>query len=129
MAPSKTTLTNWDPALLVSQASFHFRAEKALLTVLQIVSMQTLHYLTLSIITPPLLSIFAEAKSLAYEGGPANIGDYFALHCCGKLNLMADRYDHGLAGNGWASDSKRDANRREVVGMEWWKKNRLRLER
>jgi len=58
MAPSKTTLTNWDPVLLVSQ----------------IVSMQTLHYLTLSIIIPPLLAIFAEPKSLAYEGGAANIG-------------------------------------------------------
>jgi len=58
MAPSKTTLSNWDPVLLVSQ----------------IVSMQTLHYLTLSIIIPPLLAIFAEPKSLAYEGGAANIG-------------------------------------------------------
>ncbi|KAF8159268.1 integral membrane protein S linking to the trans Golgi network-domain-containing protein [Crassisporium funariophilum] len=58
MAPSKTTLSNWDPVLLVSQ----------------IVSMQTLHYLTLSIIIPPLLATFADPTSLAYEGGAANIG-------------------------------------------------------
>ena len=72
--------------------------------------MQTLHYLTLSIVIPPLLTIFAEAKSLAYEGGAANIGNYFTLCCCGKPNLTADRHDYGLARNGWPSDSERDAN-------------------
>lgn len=54
MAPQ----TNWDPVLLISQ----------------ILSMQTLHYLTLSIIIPPLLSLFADPTSLNYEGGPANVG-------------------------------------------------------
>ncbi|KAF5316742.1 hypothetical protein D9619_006775 [Psilocybe cf. subviscida] len=57
MAPQKqkTTLTNWDPILLIF-------------------AMQTLHYLTLSIITPPLLAVFAEPSSLAYEGGAASVG-------------------------------------------------------
>ncbi|KAJ7493359.1 integral membrane protein S linking to the trans Golgi network-domain-containing protein [Mycena galericulata] len=50
--------SNWDPVLLISQ----------------IVSMQSLHYLTLSICVPPLLSLFAEPTSLNYEGGPANVG-------------------------------------------------------
>ena len=36
--------------------------------------MQTLHYLTLTIFIPPLLSIFAEPTSLHYEGGATNIG-------------------------------------------------------
>ncbi|PPQ68390.1 hypothetical protein CVT25_007928 [Psilocybe cyanescens] len=58
MAPAKTTLTNWDPVLLLSQ----------------IFSMQTLHYLTLSIIVPPLLATFAETTSLNYEGGAASVG-------------------------------------------------------
>ncbi|KAF7370925.1 hypothetical protein MSAN_00726400 [Mycena sanguinolenta] len=49
---------NWDPVLLVSQ----------------IVSMQSLHYLTLSICVPPLLNLFAEPTSLNYEGGAANVG-------------------------------------------------------
>jgi hypothetical protein len=40
----------------------------------QIVSVQTLHYVTLSILIPPLLSIFAEPNSLNYEGGAANVG-------------------------------------------------------
>ncbi|KAG5734751.1 hypothetical protein E4T56_gene15464 [Termitomyces sp. T112] len=57
MAP-KGTNTNWDPILLISQ----------------IVSMQTLHYLTLSVLVPSLLAIFAEPTSLTYEGGAANIG-------------------------------------------------------
>lgn len=75
MARSKTTLSNWDPVLLVSQACLLFLAREASLTLLsQIVSMQTLHYLTLSIIIPPLLAVFAEEKSLTYEGGAANIG-------------------------------------------------------
>jgi protein SYS1 len=42
----------------------------------QIVSMQTLHYLTLSILIPPLLNLFAEPKSLLYEGGAASVGTY-----------------------------------------------------
>lgn len=36
--------------------------------------MQTLHYLTMSLLIPPLLAIFAEPESLAYEGGAANVG-------------------------------------------------------
>ncbi|EAU90753.1 hypothetical protein CC1G_04022 [Coprinopsis cinerea okayama7 len=59
MAPQKSaTNANWDPILLISQ----------------IVSIQTLHYLTLCILVPPLLSIFADPVSLTYEGGPYNIG-------------------------------------------------------
>ncbi|KAF7289410.1 hypothetical protein HMN09_01334400 [Mycena chlorophos] len=58
--PPKVTKpsSNWDPVLLVSQ----------------IVSMQSLHYLTLSVCVPPLLSILAEPGSLNYEGGAANVG-------------------------------------------------------
>jgi len=58
MAPAKTTISNWDPILLLSQ----------------IVSMQTLHYLTLSLIVPPLLAAFADKTSLDYEGGAASVG-------------------------------------------------------
>lgn len=60
MAPQKaaTTNKNWDPVLLISQ----------------IVSMQTLHYLTLSFFVVPLLNLFAEQTSLAYEGGAASVG-------------------------------------------------------
>ncbi|KAH6915687.1 integral membrane protein S linking to the trans Golgi network-domain-containing protein [Coprinopsis sp. MPI-PUGE-AT-0042] len=59
MAPQKTAMnSNWDPILLISQ----------------IVSMQTLHYLTLCLLVPPLLNLFAEPISLNYEGGASNIG-------------------------------------------------------
>ncbi|KAF7309475.1 hypothetical protein MIND_00318300 [Mycena indigotica] len=50
--------SNWDPVLLISQ----------------IVSMQSLHYVTLALCVPPLLSLFAEPGSLKYEGGAANVG-------------------------------------------------------
>lgn len=45
-----------------------------LLLVLQIIAMQTLHYVTLSVLIPPLLIMFAESGSLEYEGGAANVG-------------------------------------------------------
>ncbi|KAF8722637.1 hypothetical protein AX14_009739 [Amanita brunnescens Koide BX004] len=70
--PRQTTVTNWDPVLLISQ----------------IVSTQCLHYLTLSILVPPLLSIFAESTLLNYEGGAANVGEYvFPLFLQGLLTL------------------------------------------
>ncbi|KAM5541326.1 hypothetical protein V8D89_004880 [Ganoderma adspersum] len=53
-----TKSTGWDPVLLISQ----------------IIALQTLHYLTLSFLIPPMLSMFAEPGSLEYEGGAANVG-------------------------------------------------------
>ncbi|KAL6301729.1 integral membrane protein S linking to the trans Golgi network-domain-containing protein [Sparassis latifolia] len=50
--------SGWDPVLLISQ----------------IVSMQSLHYLTLAVLVPPLLTIFAEPSALEYDGGAANVG-------------------------------------------------------
>lgn len=48
-----------------------------LATFYQILSVQSLHYLTLCIFIPPLLSLFlpySSAPSLYFEGGPAQIG-------------------------------------------------------
>ena len=39
--------------------------------------MQTLHYLTLAVLIPPLLALFAEPRSLEYEGGAANVGAFY----------------------------------------------------
>ncbi|PIL30276.1 hypothetical protein GSI_07456 [Ganoderma sinense ZZ0214-1] len=39
-----------------------------------IIALQTLHYLTLSFLIPPMLVMFAESGSLEYEGGAANVG-------------------------------------------------------
>lgn len=50
--------SGWDPILIISQ----------------IVSLQALHYLTLSILIPPLLWFFAEPNALNYEGGALNVG-------------------------------------------------------
>ena len=35
----------------------------------------------------------------------------FTFFVAGNPNLTADRYDYGLAGNGWPSNCKRYANR------------------
>jgi hypothetical protein len=39
----------------------------------QIVSLQSLHYLTLSLLIPPFLSYFADPLSLSVEGGASNV--------------------------------------------------------
>ena len=35
----------------------------------------------------------------------------YSSFVAGNPDLMADRYDYGLAGDGWPSNCKRDANR------------------
>ncbi|KAF9030375.1 hypothetical protein BDZ89DRAFT_911077, partial [Hymenopellis radicata] len=72
--------TNWDPILLISQ----------------IISLQTLHYLTLSLLVPPLLAIFAEPSSLNYEGGAANVGmvmDWREMAGRSTIRGIGDRWD------------------------------------
>lgn len=49
--------------------------------------MQSLHYLTLSFFVVPLLNLFAEQKSLAYEGGAASVGKPFVSRTKPELIL------------------------------------------
>ncbi|KAH9815293.1 integral membrane protein S linking to the trans Golgi network-domain-containing protein [Melampsora americana] len=51
-------IQGWDPILIITQ----------------ILALQSLHYLTLSILIPPLLTLFAKPIPLEYEGGPTNVG-------------------------------------------------------
>ena len=61
--------------------------------------MQSLHYLTLSILIQPLLSLFAEPNSLLYEGGAASIGMVMDWRKMAGRPAM-----HGMQGeNGWSS--------------------------
>ncbi|TFK34031.1 integral membrane protein S linking to the trans Golgi network-domain-containing protein [Crucibulum laeve] len=106
MAPQKSPAnTNWDPVLLISQ----------------IVSMQTLHYLTLSLLIPPLLSLFAEPVSLDYEGGAANIGmlmDWREL--AGKPTFRArsaDRWAAWYGGQKFSFEPKTGLPKGEWGGM------------
>ena len=46
----------------------------------QIITVQALHYLTLSLLIPPLLWFFAEPNTLIYEGGAANVGQTSVSH-------------------------------------------------
>ncbi|KAH8833337.1 integral membrane protein S linking to the trans Golgi network-domain-containing protein [Flagelloscypha sp. PMI_526] len=52
-----TSNSTWDPVLIISQ----------------IVSLQAIHYLALSLLVPPLLATFANREELEYEGGPSNV--------------------------------------------------------
>ncbi|KAG8918115.1 hypothetical protein FRC03_012345 [Tulasnella sp. 419] len=77
-------LQGWDPVLIISQ----------------IVCLQSLHYLTLCIIIPPLLSIFAEPHALAHQGGAPNVSmimDWREL--AGRPTLMGNQAD---AARGWS---------------------------
>jgi len=58
MAPTSFRVQGWDPILILCQ----------------IFALQSLHYLSLSIIIPPLLTFFAEPSALAYVGGASNVG-------------------------------------------------------
>lgn len=63
--------------------------------------MQTLHYITLSIFIPPLLTVFAEPTSLAYEGGASNIGSSTLTFVSHSLFTRTGfRNDYGLERNG-----------------------------
>lgn len=70
----QSTSSGWDPVLIISQVRHVLLSPRALTNKDQIISLQTLHYLTLAILLPPLLAMFAEPSSLEYEGGAANVG-------------------------------------------------------
>ncbi|KAM6497380.1 Integral membrane protein S linking to the trans Golgi network domain containing protein [Amanita muscaria] len=113
----RTTFSNWDPMLLISQ----------------IVSIQSLHYLTLSILVPPLLSVFAERSLLTYEGGAANVG--MLMDWREMAGVPTVRWAHGSerwgtwawssgekVGHGWAEDQwsgRIDPIRGWVIGLCW----------
>jgi len=128
MAPQKSS-TSWDPLLLISQASSVAISAELMLTTPQIVSMQSLHYLTLSFIVPPLLMIFADPASLEYEGGAANIGtpDMLSRHADDWLTLCG-RYDYGLEGDGRTAYCAHVRFLDELpLGLEWREESRLRI--
>lgn len=72
---------------------------------IQIVTLQTLHYLTLAILVSPLLALFAESNSLEYEGGAVNVG---MPHCScfvrDILIALLSRYVNGLETDGRKTD-------------------------
>jgi len=106
MKNTTRTNTTWDPVLLISQ----------------IVTMQTLHYLTLSFLIPPLLNLFAEPNSLLYEGGATNIGMVM------DWREMAGRPTvRGLQGEGsiWSSYAGAWSGGKKVGYQDSWDQTRL----
>jgi protein SYS1 len=80
--------------------------------------MQTIHYLTLSVLIPPSLLVFAEPHSLNYEGGATNVGMF-----------LSPRYLYTIieAPTGMIMDWRELASRLTVRGMQGgdrWKQYR-----
>ncbi|ELU44063.1 SYS1 domain-containing protein [Rhizoctonia solani AG-1 IA] len=70
----------------------------------QIIALQCLHYLVLSLLIPPLLYLFANPYALAYEGGAANVAmvmDWREL--VGRATIREPR------GRGWSGFSSSGA--------------------
>ncbi|KAJ8293762.1 Protein SYS1 [Rhodotorula toruloides] len=92
-APQRFRVQGWDPVLIVSQ----------------IVSLQALHYLVLSLVLPALLTIFSSSDLLQYEGGGTSIAlamDWRAFTGSTVSGLAASR----RLGTGLVSlDAARDA--------------------
>ncbi|GAA5960710.1 hypothetical protein JCM8115_001806 [Rhodotorula mucilaginosa] len=83
--PQRFRVQGWDPVLIISQ----------------IVALQALHYLFLSLVLPPILSVFCTTPSLDYEGGSTSIAlamDWRAFTGRTVSGLPARNYlDAGLA--------------------------------
>lgn len=79
IAPARFRVQGWDPLLIIAQARSskpHLLTHSCrliLVVLFQIVALQTLHYLTLAVLLPPLLRTFASPSLLAYEGGPTSV--------------------------------------------------------
>ncbi|MBW0465576.1 hypothetical protein O181_005291 [Austropuccinia psidii MF-1] len=66
---NSSSVVNWNS----DAKNFRIQGWDPILIIVQILAIQALHYLTLSVITPPLLALFAQPLPLDYEGGPANV--------------------------------------------------------
>ncbi|OAV99856.1 hypothetical protein PTTG_04085 [Puccinia triticina 1-1 BBBD Race 1] len=80
-------IQGWDPVLIISQ----------------ILAIQALHYVILSIITPPMLRWFAKPEQLELEGGPRNVAmiiDWRAM--AGTTTLHTNQYNPNHRLDGWA---------------------------
>jgi len=78
-------IQGWDPVLIIAQ----------------IVCLQSLHYITLSFLIPPLLAMFAEPHALAHQGGAASVSmvmDWREM--AGRPTLTGDEGD---ISRGWSA--------------------------
>ncbi|KAG8702091.1 hypothetical protein FRC08_003711 [Ceratobasidium sp. 394] len=74
----------WHPTIIISQ----------------IIALQCLHYLVLSLLIPPLLTLFADPYALAYEGGAANVAMVMDWR-----EMVGRSTIRGVGGRGWTGFS------------------------
>jgi len=99
---SPTRISGWDPVLLISQ----------------IVSIQTLHYLTLSVLIPPLLAVFAYQRSLDYEGGATSVGMVMDWRQMAGYPTVPDWESRPFSGDIWSSGKKIDSHQLPELGLD-----------
>lgn len=87
----------------------------ALRILTQILSFQTIHYLILATLVPPMLAIFAETSSLMFEGGPTQVGMVFDWRQIAGRPTYDWTAPRQLGEIGWTEDGKQDEVRGEVV--------------
>ncbi|KIM34090.1 hypothetical protein M408DRAFT_59678 [Serendipita vermifera MAFF 305830] len=101
----------WDPIILLSQ----------------IISIQSLHYLTLAILLPPALSL--SGRSLSFYGGPANINFIMSWQeLAGRSSLPSASSIDGIYSHGTRiatsmtlkSVDMSDYGRRWIIAFTWF---------
>jgi hypothetical protein len=97
--PPKQAQTNWKS----DTRKFRIQGWDPVLIISQILAIQALHYLLLSLITPPLLRAFARPEQLELEGGSQNVAmiiDWRAMSGATTLHSPSAHRLDGSAGFG-----------------------------
>ena len=66
----------------------------------QIISFQSLHYLALSLLLPPLLATFTSPALLTYSGGPSTVSHIMDWREMAARPTVSSAHFHGLLGSG-----------------------------
>lgn len=85
--PARQLQTNWKS----DTRNFRIQGWDPVLIISQILAIQALHYVILSIITPPMLKVFAKPGPLEYEGGSKNVAMIIDWRAMAGLTTL-----HGL---------------------------------
>lgn len=94
----------------------------------QILAIQALHYLTLAILLPPILSFGASRRALFFSGGPANVNLVMSWHeLAGRSPKRLDEAIHGIYSGGrrlatsntFRPDEMIDSHRRWIIAIVW----------
>ncbi|KAA1067787.1 hypothetical protein PGT21_016946 [Puccinia graminis f. sp. tritici] len=92
--PAKQGQTNWKS----DTRKFRIQGWDPVLIISQILAIQALHYLLLSLITPPLLRAFARPDQLELEGGSQNVAMIIDWRAMSGATTLHSPHAHRLDG-------------------------------